>query len=178
MPENPKRFLIASFDDDEKILDSVRKVREAGVKIYDVYSPYPIHGMDEAMGIDRRTRLPRVTLVMGLMGTLTALGLQFFCAVWDWPINVGGKPANSTLAFVPITFELTILFGGLSTAAALFFRAGLFPGRSLEPLAMGATEDRFAAAVWLRDDAVDEATAKRIFQEGGAVLIEEKEVRR
>src|SRR5262249_32611988 len=124
----PDRFLIATFSDAGRLLCAVRAAREAKFRIYDVYAPYPVHDLDQAMGI-RRTRLPWVTLAAGVTGLLTAIALQFYASVFDWPLNVGGKPDNSTLAFIPISFELTVLFGGLATVAALFVRARLFPGK-------------------------------------------------
>src|SRR6266849_1740913 len=124
----PKTFLVATFSDTEELLQAVHAVREADFRIYDVFAPYPIHGLDQAMGI-RRTRLPWVTLVAGSCALLFAVLFQFYTTVLDWPLNVGGKPDNSTLAFIPISFELTVLLGGLSTVAALFFRARLYPGK-------------------------------------------------
>src|SRR6185503_4028298 len=83
---------------------------------------------DEAMGI-RRSRLPLVTLLAGLGGLCFALVFQYYTAVFDWPLDVGGKPENTTLAFVPICFELTVLIGGLGTAGAFLLRARLYPGK-------------------------------------------------
>ena len=97
--------------------------------IHDVYAPYPVHGLDQAMGI-RRSRLPFVTLLAGLGGLCFALAFQYYTAVFDWPLDVGGKPENSTLAFVPVCFELTVLFGGLGTVGAFLLRAPAVPGQA------------------------------------------------
>src|SRR5690349_19345962 len=107
----PKEFMVATFSEETTLRTAVLRIREHGFRIYDVYTPYPVHGLDAAMGL-RPSRLPIVTFLAGLAGLGGALALQFYCAVFDWPINVGGKPPNSTLAFVPITFELTILSAG------------------------------------------------------------------
>src|SRR3954470_19929451 len=117
-------FLVATFSDATTLVRAVRPVRGERFRVYDVYAPYPIHGLDRAMGL-RRTRLPFVTLVAGLTGLAFAILFQVYTTVLDWPLNVGGKPDNSALAFVPISFELTVLFGGLTTAAAFFLRARL-----------------------------------------------------
>ena len=95
------------------------------------------------MGI-RRSRLPFVTLLAGLAGLCFALLFQYYTAVFDWPLDVGGKPENSTLAFVPICFELTVLFGGLATVAAFLLRARLFPGKREQLPVLGVTNDVFA----------------------------------
>src|SRR5258708_3121466 len=95
-PMPRKTLLVATFSNAESLLAAVHEARECNLRIHDVYTPYPIHGLDEAMGI-RRSRLPWVTLLGGLAGLTIALSLQFYANVLDWPLNVGGKPDNSTL---------------------------------------------------------------------------------
>lgn len=169
-----KNFLVATFSDPEDLLQAVHAVREADLRIYDVYAPYPIHGLDEAMGI-RRSRLPWITLVIGSCALLFAVCFQFYTTVLDWPLNVGGKPDNSALAFVPITFELTVLFGGLATVAALLLRARLYPGKREELIAAGVTNDSFALVLRRRDSLADIMYAYELLEQCGACEIEEKE---
>src|SRR5579884_1442755 len=168
------RFLVARFSDPEALLQAVAAVRKADFRVYDVYAPYPIHGLDAAMNI-RRTRLPFVTLLVGAGAGLMALLFQFYTTVWDWPMNIGGKPDNSTLAFIPITFELTVLLGGLATVAAFFLRARLYPGKGEQLVAEGVTNDTFALVLRKRDGAFDSRFAGRLLAESGAVEIVEKE---
>src|SRR5262245_42562025 len=149
-----RTHLVATFADPDALLDAVATVRAHGLKIYDVYTPCPIHGLDEAMGI-RRTRLPYVTLVAGALALAATIPFEFYAAVFDWPLNVGGKPDNSTLAFIPIAFEMTILAGGLTTAIAFLARRGLFPGAPARLMASGVTEDCFAVALRWRPNAFD-----------------------
>jgi mono/diheme cytochrome c family protein len=160
-------FLVATFRDEAALLAGVRDVRAAGFKVYDVYAPYPVHGLSEAMGL-RASRLPFVTLLAGLAGLASAVALQAYTSVYDWPLNVGGKPPNSTLAFVPITFELTVLFAGLATVAAFLLRAGLFPGARPRRFGERATEDMFVLALRQRGPAFDAAEARRRLLESGA----------
>src|SRR5678809_343603 len=108
-------YLVARFRDADGLLAAVYAARDEGLTIQDVYTPCPVHGLEEAMGL-RRSRLGFVTFAAGAVGLLAAMSFQFYAAVFDWTLNVGGKPNNSTLAFVPITFEITILFAGLATA--------------------------------------------------------------
>ncbi|HEY2902568.1 MAG TPA: DUF3341 domain-containing protein [Polyangia bacterium] len=138
-----RRFMVATFTDPAHLLAALRPLRMGSVPIYDVYAPYPIHGLDQAMGL-RRTRLPLVTLLAGLTGLSFALLFQFYTNIFDWPLNVGGKPDNSALAFVPVCFELTVLLGGLATVGALFIRTRLYPGKRASLAAAGVTDDRFA----------------------------------
>jgi hypothetical protein len=149
-----RRFLVATFSEAHHLLDAVRAVREEDFRIFDVYSPYPVHGMDEAMGI-RRTRLPWVTFVIGMCALTFAITFQFYTTVLDWPLNVGGKPDNSTLAFLPICFELTVLLGALSTVAALLLRAKLYPGKTEVLPVTGVTDDTFALVLRQRDERFD-----------------------
>jgi hypothetical protein len=112
----------------------------------DVFSPYPLHGIDEVAGI-RRTRIAAVCLAGGVAGLALGLWLQYWTSAVDWPLDVGGKPWNSLPAFLPVAFELTVLFAGLATAAALLVRSRLRPGRRPRLAGLGITDDRFALVV-------------------------------
>ena len=105
--------------DDHEVVEAARKVREAGFKKFDAITPFPVHGMEEAIGI-KRSMIPYVTFDAGLTGFMCAVALQYWTSAIDWPINVGGKPFFSGPAFVPVMFELTILFAALSSVGALF----------------------------------------------------------
>lgn len=145
MPEVPgmaEGRVLGCFGDEASLLRAVKLARVRGLDIEDVFAPYPIHSLDEAMGLPR-TRLPWVTLAGGLFGMAAAIGLQVWTAVVDWPIDVGGKPANSGLAFLPITFELTVLCAGLASAGAFFWRSRLYPAAPVRSLAPGVTDDTF-----------------------------------
>jgi hypothetical protein len=175
MPDaNASQFVVATFADAEALLRAVRAARAESYRIFDAYAPYPIHGLDEAMGI-RRTRLPWVTLVAACSALAFAALFQFYAAVWDWPLNVGGKPDNSSLAFIPVAFELTVLAGGLATVAALFLRARLYPGKMERLLAEGVTDDRFALAFRKRDNFFDARRVRDILIDCGALQVELKE---
>jgi len=173
----PKQFLVATFLDEEALREAVTQMRVHGYRIYDAYTPYPVHGLDDLMGL-RRSRLPYVSFVAGLFGLVSALGFQFYAAVFDWPLNVGGKPANSTLAFIPITFELTVLCAGLATAAALLVRCGLLPGARPLLFAPGVTEDVFALVLRRRDATFDAGEARRLLMSSGARNVAIAEIRR
>jgi Protein of unknown function (DUF3341) len=164
-------FLIAMFSDSEALMRAVQAVRANDFRIYDVYAPYPIHGLDHAMGI-RHSRLPWVTFLVGLAAVTFALTFQFYTTVWDWPLNVGGKPDNSTLAFVPICFEITVLISGLATVAALLFRTRLFPGKRERLAVEGVTNDKFALV--LRKRSQDLQHASTILEQNGAKSIEQR----
>ena len=169
-----ERFLVGSFSEPGPLLASVETLRRAGVAIHDVFAPYPVHGLDQAMGI-KRSRLPWVTLLAGLTGLSFALAFQYYTAVFDWPVDVGGKPENSTLAFVPICFELTVLIGGLGTAGAFLLRARLFPGKREQLPVLGVTDNVFAVVTPAPAEGNDVELARRIMLENGADEVEEME---
>jgi Protein of unknown function (DUF3341) len=168
------KILVATFPQVDDLLRAVKKARSQMFRVYDVFAPFPVHGLDEAMGI-RRTRLPKITLIAAMCGLATALTLQFYTNVLDWPLNVGGKPDNSLLAFVPISFELSVLFGGLGTVAALLLRARLYPGKQVWLPDPGVTDDVFALV--LRKPADDESNDKAValLKDCGAASVKESE---
>jgi hypothetical protein len=134
--------VIAVFSNEQDILKAARGAREQKrFKKYDAFTPYPVHGLDDAMGV-KRSWIPYVTFVAGLVGFATAVALQVWTSAFDWPINIGGKPFISFPAFVPIMFELTVLIGGLSTVGALFYACHL-PNPSVKILHPGITNDKF-----------------------------------
>lgn len=116
--------LAAIFTEEHQILEAARKSRDLGMTKFEAISPYPIHGMEDACGI-KRSSIPYVTFIAGSVGLLSALALTWYTSVYDWPINVGGKPPFSLPAFIPIMFELTVLFAALSSVGALFYHVGI-----------------------------------------------------
>lgn len=116
--------LLAEFDTATQLVDAAQKVRDAGFLRTDAFSPFPIHEMDEALGV-KRSILPWMVLGGGVVGLLSALGLQYFIHVLDYPIIVGGRPFFSLPSFIPATFELTILFASFTGVFGMLFLNGL-----------------------------------------------------
>ncbi len=133
--------VIATFDDADRLLAATRAARAAGHTIADAFTPYPIHGLDDAMGL-RRSRLGWVCFAAGLFGGTFAMSFQLWAAVASWPLNVGGKPFASVPAFLPITFELTVLTAALVSAGTFLLRSRLFPGKHVVARPR-VTDDRF-----------------------------------
>ncbi|MGE0132577.1 MAG: DUF3341 domain-containing protein [Blastocatellales bacterium] len=119
------RFTAAYFKREDDLLAATHEAREAGFEIHDVYTPYAVHGLDEAMGL-QRTRMGWIAFAAGAFGLLCGLVLQIWTSAYDWPLNVGGKPFNSFPLFIPVTFELTVLFSGLIAIGVLFMRNRLW----------------------------------------------------
>ena len=165
------RLFVAWFEREDAILEAARSARQAGYSIGDAYTPYAVHGMDEAMGL-QPSRLPWVCFGCGLGGLLLAFGFQLWTSVIDWPLNAGGKPPASVPAFIPVTFEFMVLLAGLGVVAALFLRARLYPCLSPRFLLSRVTDDRFALVLAGTDGHFDEAGMRTLCERAGAVATE------
>jgi hypothetical protein len=166
--------LIGYFDDEAKILDATRAARNAGYPVHDVYTPYAVHGLDEAMGL-KSSRLTYVCFMAGLLGCSLALSVELYTSVVSWPLNVGGKPFNSLPAFIPVAFELTVLFAGHLTVLAFLGRSKLFPGSRRLTLPR-VTDDRFALVLGPRDGQQVHEAAEGMLRRHGAVELDWREV--
>jgi hypothetical protein len=142
-----KGGVIAIVNDAASLLKALEKVRDAGVKNFDCFSPFPIHGMEEAMGVGR-SWVPTVSLIGGLTGTTTAFSWLTLVENWDWPHIIGGKPFFAWPAYVPIMFELTILFAAFSTVGTVIY-LGRLGKSSRRPPVNSVTSTGFA--VWIAD---------------------------
>jgi hypothetical protein len=120
----PVYGLLAEFEDREALLTAARETSAAGYRAIDAYTPLPVEGLSEAIGF-RHTRLPWVVLVGGAIGAFAGFGMQLYASAVHYPINVGGRPLNSWPAFIPITFELTILGASLFAVFGLLALNGL-----------------------------------------------------
>jgi hypothetical protein len=168
-----RRLFVGVFEDEEHILAVTREARRLGYEIADVYTPYAVHGLDEAMGL-RRTRLPWISFSFGLLGAALKVWFEVWTTAIDWPLNVGGKPWNSLPAFVPITFEVMVLLAGLSTLFAFFVLRRLYPGKKPKMPYPGVTDNRFVLVLVETDAAFDFYTVKALCERHHAVHVEER----
>ncbi len=174
-----REFLLGLFSEESRLMEAIRRLRGGGVVIFDVLSPYAIHELDVALG-HHRSRLPIVTFLAGLGAMALSLFFQLWVTGVDWPLNVGGKPNDVVVQFLPVTFELTVLIGGLTTAALFFVRTRLYPG-ARPPLSeisqdFRMTDHHFVLLVERRDASFDEKKVVGILQESGAEEIVERRV--
>jgi hypothetical protein len=169
--------LIAEFDSPADLLEAASRTHAAGYKQIDTFSPFPIHGMDKALGLGR-TKLPYIVLIGGLTGLGTALLMQWFSAAVHYPVNVGGRPLASWPMFIPITFELTILFASFACVFGMIGLNGLpMPYHSVfnAPRFALASRDRFFLVIEARDPQFELAACRRFLETLGAHDIAEVE---
>lgn len=153
-----RNYILVSFDDEIPLLEAIKKLRDNNEVINDVRSPFPVHGIDEALSI-KRSRIPVVGFIFGALGAILAFGFQAWVFTSSYPLIIGGKPFFSVPTFIPITFEVTVLFAGLSMVAALLFRSGLKPEITFDSVEERITDDRFVIMVKAQDE---EDSLKRV----------------
>lgn len=168
-----RRLLVGVFGHEKDILGATKAAREAGYRIEDVYTPYAVHGMDAAQGL-RKSRLPWICLGLGLAGAAAKLWYQVWTSATSWPVNVGGKPLRSIPAFVPVTFEMMVLFAGVGTVLAFFLISRLWPGKKPNIRYERVTDDRFALVLEQTDAAFDVGEVRRMFERYNLISIEEQ----
>lgn len=134
------------FDEPEQIIEAAQKTKEKNYTGFDCFTPLPVHGLDDAMGV-ARSGIPWITFFLGLFGCIAGYAFPYLVHVIDWPMNYSGKVLNSWPAYVPIIFEMTIFAAGITSALAMMFLAGLFSNPFRKPLHPDLTSHKFA--LWI-----------------------------
>ncbi len=165
--EQPRLYgLMAEFDNPADLLAAARAAYAEGYRKMDAYSPMPVHGLAEALGF-RRNRLPLIVLLGGLVGCVTAFGMLWAIETIIYPLNVGGRPFNSWPAFIPITFETTILFAALAAVLGMLALNGLpqpyHPVFNAPRFAL-ATHNRFFLCIEAADPKFDLQATRRFLE--------------
>lgn len=175
----PRRFVVAEFGDSESLLEGTRRMRERGLANVDTHTPYPVHGLEEALGITK-VKIPTIVLCAALLGACLGYGMMLFMNAIDFPINVANRPPHSAPAFIPITFELTILLGGTSAFFGLMALMKLpqpyHPLFEVESFRRASVDGFFLSVeIPLGDDAADIENAARAAGATDVQFVEEPE---
>ncbi|MCC5917131.1 MAG: DUF3341 domain-containing protein [Cryomorphaceae bacterium] len=168
---NTKSIISALFDDDDVLLKSIKSIREKGHKIREVYTPFPVHGLDHELGLER-TRMAITAFIYGVLGLGVAMTLTYYTMIYDWPQNIGGKPSmtwwKNMPAFVPVLFEMTVFFAAHLMVWTYFVRNDMYPGRKAMNPDPRTTDDMFMMEI---ECSGDEELLRNLLKEVGAVEI-------
>jgi len=178
MAKRPKVFgLLAEYETPGELYHACEKVRDAGYGAWDAHSPFPVHGLEKAMGL-RNSIVPWIVLVMGFSGAGLGFLLQYWSSAIEYPMIISAKPFNSYPAFVPVTFELGILLGSFGAVFGMFglnrlptLYHSLFNSKRFAR----ATDDRFFISIEARDPKYDPSRTRELLESTGALHVEEVE---
>ena len=165
-----KKFVVGNFYDEQVLFPAVKQVRRAGYKIHDVYTPFPIHGLDAAMGL-RETSLHTAGFIYGITGTTVAFSFITWVFTTDWPLNIGGKPFFALPAWIPIMFELTVLFSAVGMVMTFCYLCQLAPFVRKDHFNPRSTDDTFVMAIECTDK-TNESEVINFLQNAGAADVE------
>jgi hypothetical protein len=175
-----EKVIYAMYDDDDVLKDGAKKLVAKGVKIAEVFSPFPIHGIDPIIGV-RQTRLGIMAFLYGLTGfALATIGMRYFM-IDDWPMNVGGKPnetyLDNVLAFIPVTFEFTVLCAAHGMAVTYLLLNKTLPGMPASNPDPRTTDDKFVMELRLTDNSIfTESELLSMLNETGVIEVDKKEI--
>ena len=172
--ESNKHFVLGVYDDEDVLLSGIQKVRESGVKIMEVYSPFPVHGIDDALGY-KRTRLPIAAFMFGLLGTSLALLMQIWMLGYDWPMIIGGKNFAALPPFIPVTFELTVLLAALGMVGTFMLISDLKPYKTPRIMDIRITDDKHVMAIDLATNKMTKDDIRKIVGDSGATEVNDKD---
>lgn len=165
------KLIHALYDDDDALLSAVKSIREKKYHIEEVYTPFPVHGLDKVLGL-ADTRISIMAFIYGCIGFSVAILMMNFIMIEDWPQNIGGKPSFSYLenmpAFVPIMFEMTVFFAAHLMVITFYLRSKLWPFKEAENPNPLTTDDKFLIEIELHSD---EKELKALLKETGAIDI-------
>lgn len=168
-----KNVIYGIYSDEDLLLSAVRSAKSKHMEIMDVFTPFPVHGMEQALGLEE-SRLHQMGFVYGAIGTLTAFLGMTWIMTSDWPIIFGGKPYWPVPSYIPIVFETTVLFASWGMTITFYTICGLWPGVKNPQLDLRTTDDKFCLAFDKSD--VSESDARSFFHETGAEEVNTKNI--
>ncbi|MBY5952890.1 DUF3341 domain-containing protein [Algoriphagus sp. NF] len=172
--ERDTHFVLGVYEDEDVLLDAVKQVRSSGVKIHEVYSPYPVHGLEHVLGY-KRSRLPIAAFLFGMLGTSLALTMQFYMMKFDWPMIIGGKDYAAFPDFIPVSFEMTVLLAAFGMVGVFMVSSNLKPWAQPRIFDVRITDDKHVMAIDIANNsAMDQEKIKEILKSSGATEVNNK----
>ncbi len=176
MSAEQSKVLFGLYDDEEDLKAAVATAREAHLDIMDVYTPFPVHGLDPVLGL-KESRLHYLGFIYGATGALFGFGVMTWVFTRDWPVVFGGKPYWSVPAFIPITFEMTVLFAAWGMTITFYTICGMWPGVKAKTLHDRITDDKFCIAFDVTNaDSSAVEKLKQFFSKSGATEVGTKTI--
>ncbi len=172
--ERDTHFVTGVYEDEDVLLQAITHVRSSGIKIHEVYSPYPVHGIDDYLGY-KRSKLPIAAFLFGLLGTSLALTMQYYMMAFDWPMIIGGKDYGAFPDFIPVTFELTVLLASFGMVGVFMVSTDLKPWAQPRIFDLRITDDKHVMAIDIANNsAIELAKIEEILKSSGASEVNKK----
>ena len=166
-------YVLGVYDDEDVLMDAIKTVRESGVKIEEVYSPFPVHGIEDVLGY-KRSWLSIAAFLFGITGTCLALTMMIGMMGVDWPMIIGGKDYVPIPSFIPVTFEMTVLLASFGMVGTFFVISNLKPWGKPRIYDIRITDDKHVMAIDLERNDKSEADIKKVLQGSGATEVNNK----
>jgi hypothetical protein len=167
-----KKMIYGIFNDEDVLMKAIKSLKEKGIKVTDVISPYPIHGMDEALNLNR-TRISICCFLYGITGCCLAILMMWYMNIFDWPMDIGGKPSfalyKNIPAFIPVTFESTVLCAAHGMVITFYLRSKILPGVEPHIIHLRQADDHFVMKVQTEES--NAHTIENYVRETGAVEV-------
>lgn len=167
MDEKGKKFIIGIYEDEDILLDAISSVKDKGVNIYEVYSPFPVHGIENKLGY-KRSRLSIAAFCFGFIGLCLALTMMIGMMTIDWPMIIGGKDFLPLPVFIPVTFEMTVLLSAFGMVGTFFVVSDLKPWGIPKTFDLRSTDDKHVMAIEIEKNRMKEVELKKLLVSNGA----------
>lgn len=166
------KMILGVYDDPDQIYSATKKLVKNGYSVHDVYSPFAIHGIDRVIGI-KRSRLTVAAFIFSMCGVACALTLMMYTSGYDWKMNIGGKPFFHVPNYIPITFELGVLFTAFGMVTCFFIVNRMFWGKNADIIDLKVTDDKFVVAVNINKN-TNTADLNQLLIDNGAIEVRER----
>ena len=175
MNDKGVKFVIGIYDDEDILLDAISSVRGKGVDIHEVYSPFPVHGIEDRLGY-KRSRLSIAAFCFGFLGTCLALTMMIGMMTIDWPMIIGGKDFLPLPVFIPVTFEMTVLLAAFGMVGTFLVISDLKPWGKAKMFDIRATDNKHIVAIELEKNKLDKTKISKLLKASGASEVNEKQM--
>ncbi len=173
MSDKSKNYLLGIFEDEDVLLNAITNIRDNGIKIHEVYSPFPVHGIESRLGY-KRSRLSIAAFCFGFLGTCLALTMMIGMMTIDWPMIIGGKDFLPLPVFIPVTFEMTVLLSAFGMVGTFLVISDLKPWGKPKTFDLRSTDDKHVMAIDLSNNSISKDKITKLLKSSGASETNEK----